>query len=230
MINKQEVIKSINAKIEKLQMRTDRSLLWSDIFSIMACEISLLCDQRYKFARVREHDNLIKSYSNDEIEILKDIVSILFDTISAMSKPDEPFNDWLGELYMLSETSSKTAGQFFTPFNVSRLTAKLGTSTATADEHGVITIDEPACGSGGLILGAIEELRNKGINYAEQVFVHAADLDGRCVRMCYIQLSLAGVPAVIHKRDTLSMKTFETWVTPAYTFNYLKFRRYGDGC
>ena len=228
MNTKKEVFQKINACIEKLQMRTNRAQVWGDIFSIMACEISMLCDERHKKERESERFNCIKKYNNDEIEIIKDVIDIIFAVVSSMSDNKEPFNDWLGEIYMNSDTSSDNAGQFFTPYHLSKLMAKVAITTLVEDNHGIITIDEPACGSGGLILGVIEELRDLGINYAENVFVHAADLDGRCVRMCYIQLSLAGVPAVIHQRDTLSMKTFEEWATPAYTFNYLKFRRYGE--
>lgn len=223
-----EKLKPIISKLDRFQYKIDKSSLMSDIFGLCACKISFVCDSAQKEIRQEEYNRIIKNYSEKDLIIIDEIIEDIFNLCMTMADPDGEIYDWLGELYMYSQTSSKQAGQFFTPFHLSRLCAKTALENQNFDK--IITLDEPSCGGGGMVLATIELLRNKGINYAENLFVHCADLDSRCVRMCYIQLSLAGVPAVIHKRDTLSMKTFETWYTPAYTFNYLKFRKYGKDC
>lgn len=217
-------LKPITDLLGTFSFRVDYATLLSDVFSMLADSISNLVDVAQKDIRDQEYFGIIKKYTAEEQKRLQMISGKIFDLCSEMSEPNGEFNDWLGELYMFSGTSSSRAGQFFTPYNLSRLTAKL--NEFQTNDRGIITVDEPACGSGGLILAAAEAMREKGINYTEQAFFHGADLDGRCVRMCYIQLSLAGIPAIVHKRDTLAMKTFETWHTPAYIFNFLKFRHY----
>lgn len=219
-------LKPITDILDTFSFRVDYATLLSDVFSMLADSISNLVDVAQKDIRDQEYFGIIKKYTAEEQKRLQIISGKIFDLCSEMSEPVGEFNDWLGELYMLSGTSSSRAGQFFTPYNISKLTAKL--NEFQTDDRGIITVDEPACGSGGLILAAAEAMRDKGINYTEQAFFHGADLDGRCVRMCYIQLSLAGIPAIVHKRDTLAMKTFETWRTPAYVFNFLKFRHYAE--
>ena len=222
-------ISKISDLIESISYRTGRSQVMTDLFTLMACAISNLCDGVHKGSREKLYLDTIKRYNEKERRIIADASAQLFDLLIKMSEPEEPFDDYLGKLYMMSNTSSSDAGQFFTPYDIARLTATVAVPKFSADDK-IITIDEPACGSGGMILAAVEILRNSGINYAERVFVHASDIDSRCVKMCYIQLSLAGVPAVIHQRDTLTMQTFDEWHTPAYLFNYLKFQKYGSKC
>ena len=48
------------------------------------------------------------------------------------------------------------------------------------------------------------------------------DIDSKCVHMAYIQLSLYGIPAVVVHGDTLSLKTWSTWITPIYLLNNFK--------
>ena len=66
-----------------------------------------------------------------------------------------------------------------------------------------ITINEPTCGGGGMIIAAADVLKRRGINYQRCMKVFAQDLDWKCVYMCYVQLSLLGVDAVVVQGDTL---------------------------
>ena len=222
-------VKEFESILQRLQYTVDRSKLLSDVFALLACSISQTVDHRSFDLRQSEKDQILKTYRPAETKTLQELFSYLFRLCSRMSQPDGIFDDYLGVVFMNSNTQSKGAGQFFTPYDVSRMAAHLTTSGVEPDDHGVITIDEPACGSGGMLLATLDVLRKRGVNYAEEVFCHGADIDRRCVRMAYVQLSLAGAPAIIHCRDTLAMNTWETWFTPAYVFQWIKFRRY-EGC
>ena len=93
-----------------------------------------------------------------------------------------------------------------------------------ADPDKVITIAEPTCGAGGLIVAAIDVLKDAGINYAWNAFVDCGDIDARCVHMTYLTLSLLGVPAVVRRGDALLLEYSETWYTPAYIFAWPHFK------
>lgn len=110
-------------------------------------------------------------------------------------------SDYLGDIYMAIGQASSLAGQFFTPFHLSELTAKLGTTEEV--EYPVI-MNEPACGSGGLIIAAAKALKDKGIDYQRYMKVVAQDLDSRCVAMCHVQLSLYGIDAIVVSGSTLT--------------------------
>ena len=94
------------------------------------------------------------------------------------------------------------------------------TTAKAIKERGFITINEPCCGAGSLIIGAINAMREIKLNPSKQMIVVANDIDERCCLMCYIQLSLYGVPAVITQQNTLSMQTYGApWFTPVFIFD-----------
>lgn len=96
--------------------------------------------------------------------------------------------------------------------------AKLGD-----DPNRVLTIYEPTCGAGGIIVASIDVLNGYGVNYAWNVFVDCGDIDSRCVHMTYLTLSLLGVPAVVRLGDALAMEYREAWFTPAYLIAWPHF-------
>ncbi len=75
----------------------------------------------------------------------------LFAHLVAMLEP-EP-RDMLGPLYMEMEVASRDQGQFFTPPEISEMMARIqGVDKLLADERPFITLSEPACGAGGMVL------------------------------------------------------------------------------
>lgn len=115
---------------------------------------------------------------------------------------------------------NKRTGQFFTPFNLSELCAKIESSEEISKENKIIKVYEPSAGSGGMILAYAKALKEKGINYQRQLKVVAQDLDFRAVYMSYIQLSLCGIKAQVQQGDTLSESiikdTYRIFYTPSW--------------
>ncbi len=111
-------------------------------------------------------------------------------------------SDYLGEIYMESGLGNKNTGQFFTPFHLSCVCAQL--SLAEYDGSRKIPINEPSCGGGGMIIAAAKVLQDRGINYQKCMDVVAQDLDWKAVYMCYVQLSIMGIKAVVVQGNTLS--------------------------
>ena len=135
--------------------------------------------------------------------IFDDFVKILAILVNLF---DERIYDYLGYIYMKCEMGNSRTGQFFTPFNLSELTAKLSTDNIEKikQTNDIITLNEPACGGGGLILAYLKILKDNNINYQKRVKIVAQDLDFRSVYMTYIQLSLVGARAKIVQGDTLT--------------------------
>jgi hypothetical protein len=83
-----------------------------------------------------------------------------------------------------------------------------------ADKKGPVTINEPTCGSGTMVIGAVWAMQRKGIDYRHKSFFVAQDIDIRCVWMAYIQLSLYEIPAMVIHGNTLTVENWSTWYTP----------------
>lgn len=219
------------AKIDKLLKLVDsfssrhhKHEILSDCFEIWAICISQLVDKPQYAEREQRYLDIVKKYDKHDLDIISQMFGEVWMLLSNM--PTDGFDDYLGQLYMLSGTGSDKAGQFFTPYSVSKLSAEVTLKGSDNLKNDIITIYEPACGSGGMILATMDTLQNDcGINYTEHAFVVAGDIDSRCVHMCYVQLSLAGVPAIIEQRNALTMELIGgVWKTPAYLFQYMRFR------
>ena len=114
---------------------------------------------------------------------------------------EENLTDALGEIYMEAGLGNKNTGQFFTPFHVSCACAKL--ALEGWDGKKKISLNEPSCGGGGMVISVAKILQDRGINYQRYLQVVAQDLDWKAVYMCYVQLSLLGIDAVVAQGDTL---------------------------
>lgn len=180
--------------------------------------------------------DVAKSYSKPQLEEFSRALGLLAGEIGKAVQGIAPFSDWAGEIYMDSGTSNGKAGQFFTPYSVSRCMAEINLpkeevlAKLEGDSDRVITIYEPTCGAGGLIVASIDALHTAGVNYSWNAFVDCGDIDPRCVHMTYTTLSLLGVPAVVRLGDALTMEYREAWFTPAYLMAWPHFKsRIGRG-
>lgn len=222
-----DIIKLLDKGSYKVEMHE----LLSDVFQCGAIAISNKFDMRQAKEREETYLSIIKKYDKDTQQLMTEILAKIYILLS--SQIDMGFNDYLGELYMLSETSNSKAGQFFTPYSVSKVCAEACIDEKTVNEYiekdKIIKLNEPACGSAGMIIAAVDVLYNKyKFNYSRNLFVECSDIDQRCVHMTYLQLSLIGVPAIVYQRDTLTMKTWQKWETPTYIMQYLRFKKYGE--
>jgi len=92
----------------------------------------------------------------------------------------------------------------------------LNENDKTILEQGYISVAEPACDSGAMVLGFANAIKEYGYNHSQQMFVYATDIDLKCVYMCYLQLALYGVPAVVIHGNSLTLEEWSHWYTPVY--------------
>lgn len=222
-------VNSILKMLEKGLYKVNAHEFLSDVFECGAIAISNKFDKVHFQEREERYLRIIKKYDAGMQKLITEIFAEIYLLLVQQINPSVGFNDWLGELYMRSETSNSKAGQFFTPYCVSKACAEMvidEKKVAEAMENDAILIlNEPACGAGGMIIAAADVLYFKHhFNIARNLLVECSDIDSRCVHMTYLQLGLAGIPAIIYRRNTLTMETWERWETPAYIMQYMRFR------
>lgn len=187
--------------------------VWRDFCECAAISIINRVDIKNFDTREARYLNIIKRYSASEILLFTECLSSLIDEIS-----EYPTRDVLGGAFTELGLYNAHAGQFFTPTSISTLMAKLqipGMKQQIA-EKGLVTVHEPAIGSGSTIIGMVNAMRESGLNYQQSLFVEGWDIDERAIHMCYLQLSLLHVPARLIYGDSLRMEARAVWCTPAY--------------
>lgn len=202
-----------------------------DFFELSAISIRNNFDHGNEYANLeKRYKEIAQGYKKEYLEGFATALGLLDKKIQDAVNGNAPFADWAGELYMDSGTSNGKAGQFFTPYSVSQCMARINFSKDEVraklgdDPNRVLTIYEPTCGAGGLIVAAIDALNEAGVNYSWNAFVDCGDIDPRCVHMTYVTLSLLGVPAVVRLGDALMMEYRQAWFTPAYLMAWPHFK------
>lgn len=166
-----------------------------------------------------EYLKIVKRYERDQVTELCGLFAKL-----VMLLDTEP-QDVLGPLYMDLELGNTQAGQFFTPHEISELMARLtyGDELKTLDKP-FITLSEPACGAGGMVLAFVKVMLSHGHDPAKRLWVQCQDVDRTAALMCYLQLSLWNVPAAVIVGNTLAMEVREVFYTPAHYLGLWEYR------
>ena len=159
------------------QRITDRLIAMSGKYStyeiftdwILACSLSIVNSIRWVHDDVwHEREQLyvstISRYSEKESESFAEMFVWLGDALT------DEMSDILGEIYMKANMGSKSAGQFFTPFHLSELCAKISLTGAQPDPDGKYHLLEPSCGGGGMIIAACKTLKDAGLDYQRKVY------------------------------------------------------------
>ena len=202
---KTDFIKTFN----QLARHRGRYEVFSDFITLSAISLN---NAMFKNQQLEdEYLSIGKKYSTEDFKGVTELF-----TIVTMALELKPF-DVLGDLFMSLELGNKHNGQFFTPHHVSELMANLvhGDSLKTIDKP-FITLSDPACGAGSMILAYVELLQDNGHNPAQKLYVQAVDIDRTVALMCFIQLTLWDVPAEVIVGNTLTMEYREYWYTFAF--------------
>lgn len=207
-------MKGIIKDFENLAYKHGLSTVFTDYITLITCAISNSVDKLHFDEREQTYINIMKKYTQQEgkmfAEIHYKIIEILNNELYQ--------NDVLGELYHALNLSNSWNGQFFTPIHIAHLMARmtLGNVEKEISEKGYITINEPTCGSGVMIIAAANAMFHNKFNPSQNMCVYAVDNDIRCVMMTYIQLSYLGIPAVVVHGDSLKVEEYSRFYTPIY--------------
>lgn len=204
----------------------DKKQVFMDAVEFNALMLSAKTDDYRLDERLARAQDIYADYKANEQDF-KNFQAISDGIYIMLSGMIDHFGDYLGEIYMELNGKSKAVGQFFTPYNVSKMMAMITLGEKPNGEK-IVTLNEPACGSGGMIVAAADVWTEQGFNYTDNALVLANDVDRNCVLMSYLQISFAGMPAVIKHQDTLTQVTWDRFITPAFALQYPKFKRVYD--
>jgi len=205
-----------------------RYSVFTDFVSMSAIALHNAINKNQKLED--EYLAIVARYSKEE---LNEFCELLANFVELMNP--EPA-DVLGSLYMELELGNLNNGQFFTPHEISLLMAKMVygdvLDSMKRSNKPFITLSEPTCGAGGMVLAFANEMLKKGINPAEKLYVQCIDIDRLAGLMCYLQLTLWHIPAEIIIGDTLTMDFREVYYTPSYYLgdwdSRLRIRRFTE--
>lgn len=158
----------------------------------------------------KQYLSIIAGYEKEDVtrmaELLGHVVMAL----------DQERCDFLGSVFMELELGDKYRGQFFTPWDVSRMMASVQLSGIDALMQGkdFITLQEPASGAGCMVIAFAEEFAQRGYTVSEQLWVSVTDVDPLAASMSYIQLSLCGIAAEVVTGNALTLERRRTLYTP----------------
>jgi type I restriction-modification system DNA methylase subunit len=203
--------------IQKVSYRHQIWQVFSDFLELSAIAISNAVDRTHQEEREKQYMNSISRYEPKEIQIFPELYGELVLALEDELTGGGPV-DVLGYVFHSLELHNKWTGQFFTPSHICEMMGQiaLGDRDSVINERGYLTVSEPCAGSGAMVLGFAKAMQQKKYNYCSQMVVTAVDVDLKCVYMTYLQLSFYGIPAVVIHGDTILVKEYSRWLTPAY--------------
>lgn len=207
--------------VEQNAHRYRKHEVFRDFCEIAAITISNSVDRGQFQAREARYLDIVARYEREEVSRFAQMLAQLVDCLEASP------HDALGQIFMALELGDARCGQFFTPFEVSKMMAMMTLTDAAAviERQGFLTLQEPAAGAGGMVIAAAAALQESGINYQQTMHATAIDIDATACHMAYIGLSLLNVPAiVIHGNALWPEQTWSHWVTPAHVLGFWDHR------
>ncbi|HLP66734.1 MAG TPA: class I SAM-dependent methyltransferase [Rhizobium sp.] len=212
---------------ESCRYRHDLYTLFSDWCACAAISLSNAMDIAQREKREARYMEIIGRYERNVVETFP---KILGEVVMALETAPQ---DILGAVFHELELHNTAKGQFFTPYELCCMMAKINAGSAedlqkVIDERGYITAQEPAVGAGATIIALAEAIKDLGINYQQHLHVTAIDIDPRAVHMAYIQFSLLHIPAHVIVGDTLRLEFREDWYTPAHVMGFWSGRLAAD--
>lgn len=217
-------LKELRDNFHRLASRHGKHKIFNDFIKMCAIAIYNPIAKNEEFEK--DYLTTINSYQREEQAIFPK----MFGSLIMMFQTAGEITDILGKFYETEKLYDKVLQQFFTPMHIAGLMGEISVETGDKlknliEKDGYITMMEPTCGSGVMVLGLAKALKNRGINYQEDMLIYANDIDITCTFMTYIQLSLYGVSAIVSCGNALTGEEKFRMETPMYFRNYLKFRK-----
>ena len=209
--------------IDKLAQRYGKHNVWNDFIYFSAAAMSQ--PMNYKQNREDEYLRKINSYDKES----QDMFAAMFAELT-LAFEEESFGDILGDIYSSMNMTNAGNGQFFTPYPVCQFMSAINAGDDLIDEiekKGYISVSDPCCGAGAMLVAFAEQCVKQDINYQNSVLFAAQDIDPAAALMCYVQMSLLGMPGYVIIGNSLSNEIPDEssiWYTPLYFLSGFQYR------
>lgn len=169
-------------------------------------------------AQTREAEYLeeVKRWQKPDMDSFAEALGAL---VNEMEK--RPFEDVLGGYYMefaLSHKGQQWNGEFHTPKPICDLMARMVVDAESLPKEGVITVYEPACGAGAMILSLAQACSPE---VRRRLRVTATDISRTACDMAFVNTTLWGVPTRVIYGNSLSMECWAAWSNIHYIAPWL---------
>lgn len=196
--------------LEQVSHRHDTRKVFGGFVRLAACALA---------AQTREAEYLeeAKCWEKPELDLFAEALAALIEEME-----HRPFEDILGGYYMefaLSQKGQQWNGEFHTPKPICDLMARMmigDTSALPSDRE--ITVCEPACGAGAMILSVAEACPP---DVRRRLRVTAIDISRTACDMAFINTTLWGVPTRVIHGNSLSLEFWAAWSNIHYLAPWL---------
>lgn len=162
--------------------------------------------------REGEYLQVAERYTKPELEKFSRAMGML---VAEMEQ--SPFRDCLGTYYteLAPRSSALARGEFYTLHEVSSLMARMTAGVDERVESGKpVTIMDPCCGSGGMILAFAEQFaprQGRKESRVDLIRATCIDVNPIAADMCYINTTLWGIPSQVYCGNSLTMNMTAGW-------------------
>ena len=228
--------RNIVKMLDRLVGKYSRWEVWQDFITMTAVSIANTLGGDYVQEREKMYLERARKYTHSELEVFPELLA---EVVAGMERNQN--QDFLGELFMALDLGNEWKGQFFTPYDVCRAMAAITYGEdlpAKIERDGWISVSDPACGAGALLIAFANECKEHDLNYQTSVLFVAQDIDFLAGCMCYIQLSLLGCAGYVVIDDSLAKPSTsfdkrgliprsgpQVWYTPGYCREVWHWRR-----
>ena len=194
--------------LERISHRHETRCVFDGFTRLAACALA---------AQTRESEYLeeAKQWEKPDLDLFAEALGAL-----VLEMEDHPFEDIIGGYYTefaLSNRGQQRNGEFHTPKNVCDLMARM--TLGDMESSGPITVCEPACGAGAMILSLAEacppEVRRR-------LRVTAIDINRTACDMAFINTTLWGIPTRVIHGNSLSLECWAAWSNIHYVTPWLR--------
>lgn len=196
-------------EIQNLGRTHGINTVFTNFLELTALALAIQMDPISREERKERYEELESSIDREDLSAYGRMT--LYLSLAVLEHKADP-KDILGEVYTRLNLSNEWNGQFFTPDFISRMMAEILQIPGELPEgKEYVTINEPTCGSGTMIYGAVWAMQKKGFDYQRKSLFVAQDIDIRCVWMTYIQCCLYRIPVVVIHGNTLTQENWSYW-------------------
>ena len=203
-------------QFERSKTRTEIFRLFCEMaYCALAKRASPFPDQRDRLEAV--YMQCVSSFPNkDDVRRMPEMMALAIQAISGGGI------DFFGQVAAEIGALDAGLGQFFTPYEISRLIAEmsLGDAAGQIEAQGFITVSEPAAGAGGMVLALADALEAQGFDPALHIWIEAVELSRSTFHMAYVQINARGIAGRVVNGNSISLETYDHAFTAAAAVFY----------